>query len=131
MKHKLVIYLDFPPTVNSYYLKGRILSKKGRQYSGKVLEDCVEQGAILGLDTKLNVSVILYPPDRRTRDLDNYMKALQDSLTKAGVWEDDKLIDQLSLYRGVVIPRAGKVVVVIQDAGPVLPNNSLALSLVS
>lgn len=117
----IIIHLPFPPTVNSYYFKGKILSSKGRKYSQSVEEAVHEQGVHLELTASLNMAVILYMPDRRTRDLDNYMKALQDSLTKAGVWQDDKQIDQLTIYRGCVISK-GKAIVRISEGAPVLPD---------
>lgn len=117
----IIIHLPFPPTVNSYYFKGKILSSHGRKYKEAVEEAVHEQGVHLELTASLNMAVILYMPDKRTRDLDNYMKALQDSLTKAGVWEDDKQIDQLTIYRGCVISK-GKCVVRISEAAPVLPS---------
>jgi crossover junction endodeoxyribonuclease RusA len=41
----------------------------------------------------------LYPPDTRTRDLDNPLKLLWDSLTYAGVYGDDSQIDAYHVYR--------------------------------
>ena len=38
-------------------------------------------------------------PDRRKRDLDNILKALQDSLQAAGVYKDDCQIDLLTVKR--------------------------------
>jgi crossover junction endodeoxyribonuclease RusA len=37
----------------------------------------------------------LYPPDKRTRDIDNYSKALFDALTHANFWIDDSQIKKL------------------------------------
>jgi crossover junction endodeoxyribonuclease RusA len=42
----------------------------------------------------------VHAPDRRRRDLDNVLKSTLDSLTHAGVWDDDSQIDQLSVERG-------------------------------
>ena len=59
------------------------------------------------------VSVILYPPDRKRRDLDNWGgKALLDALTYAGVWQDDSQVKELLIRWGEVIER-GKTVVSI------------------
>ena len=76
------------------------------------------------------VIAILYPPDVRHRDLDNYMKCLLDALThdqdtdRLGVWIDDKRIDQLLIFRGTK-QRGGFVELYISDAGPVInPENS-------
>jgi crossover junction endodeoxyribonuclease RusA len=38
-------------------------------------------------------------PDHRRRDLDNILKALQDSLQDAGVYNDDHQIDDLRITR--------------------------------
>ena len=45
---------------------------------------------------------------RRRRDLDNILKSLLDSLTHAGVWEDDSQITDLRIRKGPHI--AGMVV---------------------
>ncbi len=44
-------------------------------------------------------AILVYPPDRRARDLDNLGKALLDALTKAGVYGDDSQIDHLTFAR--------------------------------
>jgi crossover junction endodeoxyribonuclease RusA len=66
------------------------------------------------------MEVYLFPPDRRKRDLDNYMKGLLDALTNGKLWVDDSLINQLHIYRGEVVTD-GSVRVEISEAGPVVP----------
>lgn len=120
---EIEIFLPWPPTVNSYYAhtrNGVFISKKGRAYRKLVEDDLAAQNACVELDGPLYVEVVLHPPDRRGRDLDNYMKALLDACTKGGLWEDDKLIDQLEIRRGEVTQK-GLVVMRITDAGPVIP----------
>lgn len=123
-----MLFLPFPPTVNSYYSAGhgkvRYVSKAGHLFREKVLIDINEQAAGIQLDGRLNVEVILYPPDRRTRDLDNYMKALLDAITHAGFWADDEQIDQLSIMRGEVV-KAGFSRVEVNRAGPIVPKSNL------
>jgi len=111
--------LPFPPSVNSYYRSIRrgnicqsILSAKGREYSHSVLEQIGEQKPIQG---RLSVSVTLFPPDKRKRDLDNYMKSLLDALTKIKVWEDDSQIDRLTIQRGPIENRCLISIEVIED----------------
>ncbi len=41
---------------------------------------------------------MLYPPDQRSRDIDNYNKALFDALT--GVWEDDSQVKRMLVEWG-------------------------------
>ncbi len=118
--------LNFPPTVNSYYSKtsrGIFISKKGRLFRQSVSTECDEQNVYaLMLDMKLTVDVILYPPDRRVRDLDNYMKALLDSLTIAKVWEDDSLIDTLNIHRGSLVKGGKCAVRITEHHGFILPD---------
>ncbi|MCG7044530.1 RusA family crossover junction endodeoxyribonuclease, partial [Pseudomonas aeruginosa] len=61
------------------------------------------------------VRVVIHasPPDRRKRDLDNLLKGLLDSLTKAGAWDDDGLVDDLRIVRGEV-KAGGEVLVTIE-----------------
>ena len=110
---ELILNLPWPPTVNSYYAKtkrGVYISKGGRAFRDAVISACREQMALnLRLDSRLSMQVILYPPDRRTRDLDNYMKALLDALTHSEVWIDDEQIDELAIMRGKIVPRDGEI----------------------
>jgi crossover junction endodeoxyribonuclease RusA len=138
---KIELFLPFPPSINNYYVKTRngvFISKEGRAFRSGCLEIISEVcGPIcndLPLDYPLAITLVLYPPDKRKRDLDNYKKALYDAITHSGLWLDDSLIDQEFVYRGCVIPKpdsgkssgksSGFVWVCIQPAGPVIPNHS-------
>lgn len=128
------IYIDlpFPPTVNSYYNKTRngiFISKKGTAFRKACAAACHEQSCFnLNLDMKLTLDVILYPPDRRCRDLDNYMKALQDALGNpkdgngAKVWLDDSQIDLLPIHRGVLVSGGLTRCRIQEHHGFILPN---------
>jgi len=61
---------------------------------------------------RLAVTVDLYPPDKRRRDVDNSAKATLDALAHAGVYEDDSQIDDLHIRRREVVP-PGRVVVTV------------------
>ena len=106
----------WPPTTNTYYrnVNGRmVMSAKGRQF----LEDGLRHIAPLIKDhptwtDRLGVNVMLFPPDRRKRDLDNYLKAVLDLMTKAKVWEDDSQIDILQVSREARIQK-GRVTIEI------------------
>jgi len=122
----LIVNLPFPPTINSYYVskgRGKFISKNGRIFREKVSEECLEQ-SIYGarLELKLKVEVVLYPPDNRVRDLDNYMKALLDALTHAKVWSDDSLIDELIVYRGIKVKGGLVKVRISEHHGFICPN---------
>lgn len=116
------LYLPFPPTVNNYYVKtkrGVFISMKGKAFRAQVAEAVIEQLPSAYIDDKMLIEVVLYPPDKRRRDVDNYMKALLDSLTECGLWEDDSLVDQLFIYRGEV-HKKGMVFLRITEGGPIL-----------
>ena len=114
----ITLELPFPPVNNSYYRnitiggRGRtIISAKGRQYSSDVAKVI---GKVEPIDYRICMVVDVYPPDLRKRDLDGVLKALQDSITKAGFWSDDELIDDLRVIRKHKVP-GGKVVVHISE----------------
>jgi crossover junction endodeoxyribonuclease RusA len=123
MLEDIVLHLPFPPTVNNYYKLTRsgvrYLDKKVRQFREDVLKAVEKQIPGVTLDTPLFMEVYLYPPDRRKRDLDNYMKGLLDALTDAELWTDDSLIDQLHIFRGEIV-KGGSIRVEISEGGPIV-----------
>lgn len=99
------ITLPFPPTVNTYYrhvVIGKaprtLISEPGRRYR-EAVKARVAESRFDPLQGLLSVSVEVWVPDRRKRDVDNLSKALLDSLTHAGVWSDDSQVDDLRIYR--------------------------------
>lgn len=103
----LSLTLPYPPSVNNLHrrvvIKGRartLLSKPAREYYRDVRVACRSQGMagrlLLG---RLRVCVWLHPPDGRKRDISNTIKAIEDALTHARVWQDDSLVDHLTLIR--------------------------------
>lgn len=120
-----ILFLPWPPTINSYYAHTRgnamYISKVGRIFRENVGARVAEQLPGVQLSERLYVECVLHPPDKRVRDLDNYMKALLDAVTHSGLWIDDSQIDQLCLFRGVPV-KTGIVKLSISDAGPIIPN---------
>ncbi len=127
MNNDIVLYLPWPPTVNAYYKNSRsghrYLDKSVRAFRELVQKAIHEQCPGLHLDEKLFVDVFLFPPDRRKRDLDNYMKGLLDALTEAELWDDDSQIDQLHIYRGELV-KNGSVCIEISEAAPLIKLDS-------
>lgn len=119
--------LPFPPSVNTYWrspnkgpLKGcHLVSARGRKYQSDACAAVIEQLRRLPKPSTAlaAVEIILYPPDNRIRDLDNYNKALFDALTHAGVWEDDSQVKRMVVEWGPVIPK-GKVEIAITKYRP-------------
>lgn len=105
----IVAKLPYPPSVNHYWSLTVARKKSGRAVPiVRVSEDGVRYAtavrkALDGVQTlggPLLVQIVANPPDRRTRDLDNVLKCLLDSLTKAGIWQDDSQVEILIVQRG-------------------------------
>lgn len=99
---QLTLELPFPPSVNQYWRNaGRtLLSEQVRSYHRQAQALIAIQ--LAGMQPRFEpfyrpvaVDILLTPPDRRRRDLDNFLKALLDSLTRAKVWTDDCLARDL------------------------------------
>jgi crossover junction endodeoxyribonuclease RusA len=75
----------------------------------------MEQRATRGLAGRLHVTIDVYPPDRRRRDLDNILKPVLDVLEEYGVFEDDEHIDVLVVRRR---GKGGYVQVLIDEIDP-------------
>jgi crossover junction endodeoxyribonuclease RusA len=93
--------LPWPPTVNTYWrnFNGRtIVSARGRSYRKAVADQVLIQHAAKHIDYAVKVEIQCFRPDRRRRDVDNLLKALLDSMTYAGVMQDDALIEDLRVY---------------------------------
>lgn len=125
---ELTFTLPWPPTVNTYWRHGVIggknckarasvfLSEKGKQYQVDALAALklqrVPTGALFG---RLDVHAIAYPPDERTRDVDNLWKGMLDALKHAKIITDDGHIDRLLIERGPVCRPDGIVRFVVRE----------------
>lgn len=104
-----MITLPWPPSVNTYWrtFRGRmIISKAGREYRQAV--SSLMQGS-WRYTKSVKVTITAYRPDNRKRDLDNLLKATLDSLTYAGIWEDDSQIVDLRIVWGDIVAGMLKV----------------------
>lgn len=117
----LVAALPWPPSLNTYWRSppgvGRVLlSEKGREYrvyTGQLLQ--AQRVAGVRLSGRLGVTVAVFPPDERTRDLDNLLKPLLDCLTHAATIEDDGLVDRLTIERGPKLRPWGLVTIALEQ----------------
>ena len=120
MEDVVILHLPFPPSVNNYYAKTRngiFIKAKGKKFREDVISAVNEQGCyMLGLEEKLKAIVIIHWPDKRVRDIDNYLKGLFDAITHAGVWVDDKQVRCMMVFDGENV-KDGKVVVAIKEDG--------------
>lgn len=100
MKQSFSVTLPYPPSVNAMYatFKGRrLLSREGRDYKRQVhlIARAAKAAGMFVNDVAL--TVYLYRP-RKSGDLDNRLKAIQDALT--GIWyDDDRQVVEIHAYR--------------------------------
>lgn len=114
------IRLPLPPSVNRYWrhpssgpLAGRhLVSEVGRRYRAQVWD--ATRAIRTTIDGACSVTILVYPPDRRRRDLDNFLKSLLDALVYAKVLADDSLIDELRIFRKNIVV-GGEVLVIIEE----------------
>lgn len=97
------LQLPYPPSVNRLWrhVGAKVLiASAGRKYRKDVEKAVIfQRGRQSPLFCKLRVTIEVYPPDNRRRDLDNLAKAPLDSLKHAGVYGDDSQIDHLVIIR--------------------------------
>ena len=98
----LVLNLPYPPSVNSYWgFQGsrRFLTKKALIFKEITAKSYfITKHSGFG-NERLMVTIYLFPPDKRKRDIDNCIKSLLDSLCQAKVFDDDSQIDRLLVIR--------------------------------
>jgi crossover junction endodeoxyribonuclease RusA len=101
MMNGIKIILPFPPSVNNYWKKWNnriVISNEGRKYRQVVVYEALIQKVKRLFDKKLKMEIEVLRPDNRRRDLDNLLKATQDSMCYAGIYDDDSQIQDLRIY---------------------------------
>jgi len=113
--------LPFPPTLNHYRLPVIRRTKTGKQYAsfitspeGKAYKSSIKSGINNPprLEGELHVSLVFFPKTKAKLDIDNFLKALFDGLTEAGVWMDDSQVQSMYAEKGEVV-KGGKVFIKI------------------
>lgn len=117
------ITMPYPPSVNRYWRSVRvgkkchvILSREAWAYRDRVqafhtpitFEQRCPQGP-------LRVAIVLHPPDRRKRDVDNALKAILDALQYIHAISDDSQICDLRVVRAEPV-KGGRAEVEISKA---------------
>lgn len=99
--------LPYPPSVNSYWLQSgnrRYISKRGQKFKADVSNICIGMQGFG--DDPVEISIILYPRDKRLLDIDNCCKAILDSL-QGFIYNDDQNVWKLTIERGQKIKNGG------------------------
>lgn len=112
-----ILTLPYPPSVNQYwrnYSSRIVLSAAARKFKKYVAITCMMKN-IQPLKGRVSVTMVLHPPDKRKRDIDNTTKATLDAL-QGYAYADDSQVDILLVQRGEVV-KGGSVVVTVAAAG--------------
>lgn len=108
--------IPLPPTANHIWKssgKRRFLSSEYRAFKGMVALIVKRERVPRFGGKRMAVAVELCFPNRRRCDISNRVKALEDALTEAGVWDDDSQVDQLHVRRGEIV-KGGCAVVTLE-----------------
>lgn len=112
---QVFVTIPYPPTVNHYWgFHGhrRFLTSKANQFKAEVAHQVSLQSLRSLGSERLEVSITLFPPDKRMRDIDNVIKSTLDALCQSGLFEDDSQVDVLLILRGEVV-KGGKAEVIV------------------
>jgi len=82
----------------------RYISKRGMEFKKAVQEACI--GIPSFEDQKIEVSILLFPRDKRLLDVDNVCKAILDSMNGI-IYADDQNVWKLSIERREKIKGGG------------------------
>ena len=112
--------LPFPVSTNTFYrnFNGRmVISKRGRDFKSEVgmliQSERGEHGVPLFGKELVSLNMVLNPPDKRRRDIDNFSgKSILDSLI-GGLYEDDCQVKKLTVEFGEVV-NGGQLVLICQ-----------------
>ena len=121
----LRLELPWPPTAN-HYTGYRVAGKapklfvqayptaKAKEFHRNVQAIVMRDKAAMHWSCPLKMSFWTYPPDRRKRDTSNLFKMLEDSLQRAGVYDDDYQIVEHHAWRTTHVVKDGMVVVELE-----------------
>ena len=90
-----------PPSVNTLWVnkhRGRYKSKRGKEFEEIAKHELKKQYKGEATKKRLKVEIWLYFKTRAKRDIDNYNKAILDSMTKI-IYEDDSQIEELNVKK--------------------------------
>ena len=107
--NKITVKVPYtPPSVNSYWKRtktgGVRVSEKGREFKQNVADfvfwECDIPETPVFKTNKIKINLTLNFKENRKRDIDNYCKAIFDSLTGI-LWDDDSQIVSLHIDRNI------------------------------
>lgn len=112
----LFLDLPLPPTINSYYqYRGhrRFVGEQGKKFKAQVAHIVSSQPIRFG-NQKLVMLVVIHFRNRRKQDLSNRIKALEDAMVQANLFDDDSQIKEIHIKEGA-IEKGGRVFVTLKN----------------
>jgi crossover junction endodeoxyribonuclease RusA len=99
--NSIYAHLSFPPSANRMYrnigANRTIMSKVYREWkTSNVRSIDVKNGFIY--PSAVSIELAITPPDKRNRDLDNYIKPVLDVLEASGILENDNMVKRLNVF---------------------------------
>jgi crossover junction endodeoxyribonuclease RusA len=92
-KKRIEFTLPWPPSINNYYGRGKhgqvYLKPTVKKYFEYVPWLIKKQTKNFKFENQIEIKKIFCPPDKRRRDEDDHLKAINDALTKSGIIKDD------------------------------------------
>lgn len=78
------------------------------------MQNIVAKDIVRFKDAPVSLDILVFPPDKRKRDIDNVLKPILDSLAKAGVYDDDSQVHCIRICRAEQV-KDGKVEITIKN----------------
>ena len=119
-RRKFAAVLPWPPTLNHNVGAGKygyFLTDEHRVFRRDVL-GLVQAQRPATLRGALRLTMRVFPPDKRRRDISNLIKPVEDALQAAGLFANDEQIDELDIKRvraSLLEGRAGSVHVTVEE----------------
>lgn len=121
----ITLSLPYPPSVNGYWraARGRIyMTRRGKEYRKAVAAE-LDKHDLAAINADVAISLDMYPPDKRVRDVDNIQKPLLDALQSCGLLVNDSQVCLLVTARRK--PRkGGRVIATIFKRGECMALNA-------
>ena len=102
-----------PPSVNTYWRANgnrRFITPKGVKFK----KDMGYWVKPVMSDKRLRCELVLHMPTNRKFDIDNFTKAIFDSLVQNGLCLDDEQFDELIIKRGEVV-KGGLIEITVSE----------------
>jgi len=88
----------------------RFIRPRGKLFKEQVAEIC--KGLPSFGNQMLELSIILFPRDKRLMDISNSIKGIEDAMQDAGLFNNDQQVCKITIERGGKIKGGGCVVTV-------------------